>query len=271
MTGGGARVVFAGPGPPVQVDVVVPAALDAVRALLPVASEEEPVGPADLVLRGETGDYEIQIPGGVWSAPGLADILTRLELCIAEELVRRSGLVALHAGGVTVPRGALLIAGESGSGKSTLTAGLAHRGYPVLGDDAVLLAPDGFVQPLKRRLKVEEPARTLLGLPEAEGPLASIWPEASFYDPEALGSRWADPSPVHAVVLPERGGHRTPVLTELGAVEALGEVLGQVLLEEQVSRDAFEAAAAAVGETRCYRLSYGDGPAAVATLAAALG
>lgn len=46
----------------------------------------------------------------------------------------------VHAAGVVAPDGgAWLLTGESGCGKSTLTYALARRGWPVLGDDGVVL------------------------------------------------------------------------------------------------------------------------------------
>ena len=63
------------------------------------------------------------------------------------KLLHQQGLYALHAAGVTTPRGEnLLIVGPSGSGKSTMTIGLIRLGGRFLSDDAILLraAPDGI-------------------------------------------------------------------------------------------------------------------------------
>lgn len=53
-----------------------------------------------------------------------------------------SGELVLHASGVVLPRGAVLILGPSGAGKSTLAAVLARRGRPVLSDDAARLVEE---------------------------------------------------------------------------------------------------------------------------------
>ncbi|MGH7647581.1 MAG: hypothetical protein ACREND_05655, partial [Gemmatimonadaceae bacterium] len=46
----------------------------------------------------------------------------------------------VHAAGVVAPDGrAWILTGESGNGKSTLTYALARRGWPVLGDDGIVL------------------------------------------------------------------------------------------------------------------------------------
>ena len=53
------------------------------------------------------------------------------------------GEFVLHATGVVLPAGAVVLAADAGSGKSTLAAALGCRGAQVLGDDAVLLAARG--------------------------------------------------------------------------------------------------------------------------------
>lgn len=50
-------------------------------------------------------------------------------------------LMALHAAGLGVAGGALLLAGRSGSGKSVLAAALVEAGWDYLSDDTVLLVP----------------------------------------------------------------------------------------------------------------------------------
>jgi hypothetical protein len=61
-------------------------------------------------------------------------------------LVHRGRLV-LHAGAVETADGAIAFIGDSGRGKSTLCAGFAAAGYPVLGDDGLVVRrrePEGF-------------------------------------------------------------------------------------------------------------------------------
>jgi len=51
----------------------------------------------------------------------------------------------MHAAGVVAPDGrAWLLTGETGCGKSTLTYALARRGWPVLGEDGVVLQHDSI-------------------------------------------------------------------------------------------------------------------------------
>ena len=51
----------------------------------------------------------------------------------------------LHAAGTVVSSRALVALGSSGAGKSSLALAWSLAGYPLLGDDAVLLAADGRV------------------------------------------------------------------------------------------------------------------------------
>ncbi len=53
------------------------------------------------------------------------------------------GSVVLHGSAVKGPSGCIAFLGESGAGKSTLAAAFSARGFPVVGDDALLLEPDG--------------------------------------------------------------------------------------------------------------------------------
>ena len=69
----------------------------------------------------------------------------------------------VHAAGVIAPGGrAWLLTGESGCGKSTLTYALARGGWPVLGDDGVVLergprgvTAHGWREPLRVSIELE--------------------------------------------------------------------------------------------------------------------
>ena len=67
-----------------------------------------------------------------------------LEHLLADQVLPRilahEGRLVLHAGAVDTASGAIVVVGLSGSGKSTLAASLHQAGYPLLGDDAVILA-----------------------------------------------------------------------------------------------------------------------------------
>ena len=58
---------------------------------------------------------------------------------IAPRMIAHDGEFVVHAGAVRVADEAFLFLGEAGRGKSTLTAGFDRAGYPLIGDDAVIL------------------------------------------------------------------------------------------------------------------------------------
>ena len=58
------------------------------------------------------------------------------------ELLSRRGCMAIHAGAVVGPAGAVVIRGPSGAGKSTLVAAAHCAGFGVLGDESILVARD---------------------------------------------------------------------------------------------------------------------------------
>lgn len=62
---------------------------------------------------------------------------------IAPLLMGLHGRLALHAGGVSMPEGPVVVLGNSGAGKSTLVAHLALQGDPLLGDDSLVFERAG--------------------------------------------------------------------------------------------------------------------------------
>lgn len=261
------RIGFGRRGHAFVVEVHVAAAVGVVRSLFPADRAEAPEGPPDLILREGDGGFVLHRRGtGTWTADDLPGLLARLEMVLAEALLQASEGTGIHAAGLVSPAGAVLFSGAGGTGKSSLTAALAIRGWPVLGDDIVLLS-GGLVHPFRRLIKVEEPARSLLGLPAGRAPL-SIWRGADFYAPEALGSRWADPAPVAAVVFPRREDGSPPALTPLQPAASLTRLLAGLVLVERVEVAAFDAVVAAVGDARVFDLVYEDSAAAAELVAA---
>lgn len=58
---------------------------------------------------------------------------------VIPRLLQLRGLVALHAGAVLAPGGAVGFLGETGQGKSTLAASFGRAGLPLLADDCLTL------------------------------------------------------------------------------------------------------------------------------------
>ncbi|MCM3875634.1 MAG: hypothetical protein NEA02_04370 [Thermoanaerobaculia bacterium] len=106
----------------------------------------------------------------------LASFLARTLLeAPAAVLLARRGWRALHAGGVSGPKGAVVLRGGSGAGKSTLVAAAHAAGLTVLGDESLFVArgdPDALAASV-RELTLRADSAALLGI------LASTMPAFS--------------------------------------------------------------------------------------------
>jgi len=60
---------------------------------------------------------------------------------VLPRVLTHRGRLVIHAGCVATPRGAIAFLGDSGAGKSTLCAAFARGGYPLLGDDGIVVGP----------------------------------------------------------------------------------------------------------------------------------
>ena len=275
------RFRFGGPAGALCLEVAVeePRVLEVVEALFPdhrlAAAESEGIAPpAGTCGAEQTGavrlhlgavdrGYELRLGSDRgWRSADLTGILGQLELVLARELIRLHPGIPLHAAGAVDGGSALLFSGPGGSGKSSLATALALRHMPVLGDDVVLLH-QGRVHAFRRLFKVEEPARTVLELPPPGEVLAAVWPDRALYHPRELGTRWATPAPVGALVLPHRRPGSRPALVERRPSEVLPALLRELVSDEPPGGPAFTEVSAALGDARCYELTYWDTPAAV--------
>jgi hypothetical protein len=126
--------------------------------------------------------------------------------------LRERGRFHVHAAGAVTRDGlAWLLTGESGNGKSTLAYALARAGWPILGDDGVLVErmADGIIARAWR-----EPMQVSIEL-------ASEFPEL---DASAAAVDWSDPR------------HRVPVAAPAGIARAAR--VGALALLRRSSRDA---------------------------------
>lgn len=262
-------------GATVRVGVEVTAAAAAVSVLFPDYRVPPGSEPPDLVLAslGERG-YSVRSKREHLGAPTLSEAVGLLEQVLTRELAASlPGFGVLHGAAVGATGGAVLIPGPGGAGKSTLAAGLAARGCPLLGDDVVLLDLErGVLYPFKRLVKLDDRATGILRVPPRSGPLRSLWPERSLFHPRDLGSSWAPPSSLSAVILPRRDDAHSgdPVLRPVSGGEAVKEILEQVLLVERVGSEEFLATADAVASARLAELRFRRSDRAVELLASEL-
>ncbi|MFN3628896.1 MAG: hypothetical protein ACK4XK_02375 [Casimicrobiaceae bacterium] len=143
-----------------------------------------------------------------------------------------SGITVLHAAAVVVRGQAFLFAGESGMGKSTLAAGLAARGYTVLGEDIARVEWRAgqmvtYASYPGARLRSNSFLLEAQGVRVRSGrfglPKHRVHPEATPATP--------DPFPVAGVFMLMRSRQVGPVASRLKLAEALPHLLQSAFLQ----------------------------------------
>ena len=172
--------------------------------------------------------------------------------------LRQRGRFHLHASGVVDARGdAWLLAGDTGAGKSTLACALADAGWPVLGDDGVVLEGRGhrvFAHPWREPLRVSAwmmpsfpRAGTVNGAPD---PL-----DARHRVPVA--ARAARLAPIGGILLPVRASR--DAMVRLAPADALAALVRQspwVMLGDRAAREHLELLARLVVRVPAWRLEH---------------
>jgi hypothetical protein len=109
----------------------------------------------------------------------IEDIATYLSGPVMGFILRRRGLMSLHASAVCIGGMAVALCGESHSGKSTSAAALALRGIPVLCEDVTPLLEEAGsfqVEPGYPRVCLwPDAVESLLGAPNALQQLTPTW------------------------------------------------------------------------------------------------
>jgi hypothetical protein len=158
----------------------------------------------------------------------LADTATYLLGPIIGFILRLRGQVCLHASAVAVGDSAVAFLGPMGAGKSTTAAALAQRGYGVVSDDVVVLAPEatGFlVHPAYPQLRLWPPSvKMLYGDANALPPLTANWDKRGLNLAGEVGAFLERSLPLAGIyLLGERGrdGGERPRIESLPPQEAL--------------------------------------------------
>ncbi len=146
---------------------------------------------------------------GTWVAPYTSDdALVYLVGPVLSYVLRRRGVLALHASAVVVDGRAVAFVGGGGSGKSTTAAALVARGMPLLTDDVLALTRDGtdvMAWPGGDHLRLwDDAAARLAGDAERLPLLTPSWDKRAF-------------------VASSHGASLSPTAVPLGAVLLLGD------------------------------------------------
>ena len=198
--------------------------------LLPDHADGEP----DIHLRRTPKGFRLHEPGS-GEVPrlfySLPRALGRLEYRVVLLLQARWGDQAfLHGGGVASHGSAVLWTGPSGAGKSSLTLAASLAGWPVLGDDCLMVDTDARVKGIPRLLKVAGPQLRRMGLEKHRTVLPH--PEVSevWFDPASSGGWALGRYPIRAVArvawVREKG---PPRLAPMSASEGVRLLLDDLL------------------------------------------
>jgi hypothetical protein len=174
---------------------------------------------------------------------------------VLDRLLAPMGHVFLHGGTLGDEDVAVLLAGPSGSGKSTTTAAGIGAGMTTLGDDYVVLDPDGVqVHALYRILRLEpsSPAAALVG----EGPVDH---QGKLMVPMPAGAH----SPLRtslrivAIATPSVTGAPATTLRPVGAAAALKALAPTSLVQLDPRADSLRRMRELVERVPCYALDLG--------------
>ena len=117
---------------------------------------------------------------GTWPPPlTIEDVATYLVGPVMGFVLRRRGVLALHASSVCFSGNAVILCGSSESGKSTAAAALALRGVPVLTEDISPVKEHKgllYVEPGYPRICLwPDAVESLFGMPEALPRITPTW------------------------------------------------------------------------------------------------
>ena len=175
------------------------------------------------VVNGEA----TKIWGTAGSSQTVDDLATYFLGPVMGFILRRRGIMALHASALCIDGKAIVLAGEAGSGKSTTAAALALRGASVLCEDiaAIEEREEGFtVEAGHTRVCLwPESVGMLMGRPDALPFLAPNWEKC--YLPldgiRATLERQAQPLAAIYVLSPREAAPDAPRVEEMSGHEVL--------------------------------------------------
>lgn len=172
--------------------------------------------------------------------------------------------VLIHGGCLTFEDGHTVVVGDKGAGKTTLLACLAAEGWPVCGDEHVVVGSGGAI-PRPRSLRIKPGTLPYLPAHAREtvlnAPFTVDWQGAPVHavEPTALGVDWVlHRRPIRNLVFlsGNHGGHSR--LSHIGFDDAMARLLLNAILPQQGRARALGEIAAVVRSARCWELRNGQ-------------
>lgn len=170
----------------------------------------------------------------------------------------------IHGGCLTFEDGHTVVVGDKGAGKTTLLACLAAEGWPVCGDEHVVVDSSGAAaRPRSLRVK----PGTLPYLPPQareivlNAPFVADWQGAPVYavEPSALGVDWVlHRRPIRNLVFLSGNHGGRSRLTRIGFEDAMARLLLNVMLPAQGRALALGEIAAVARSASCWELRNGQ-------------
>jgi hypothetical protein len=161
----------------------------------------------------------------------IEDLATYLSGPVMGFILRRRGVLPLHASAVCIAAQAVVLCGESAAGKSTTAAALARTGVPVLTEDISPIQEENgalFVEPGYPRVCLwPDTVEKLFGAPEALPLLTPTW-EKRFLALDGVTAKFEPQrQPLGAIYLlaPRAEEPDAPRIEELDKREALLELV----------------------------------------------
>jgi hypothetical protein len=215
----------------------------------------------DIEIEPIHGFFKFSLPSGASAAGSASYLLSelhRLHYSITRE--EHPGCPMVHAGTLTTDDGHVVFVGEKGAGKTTLLVHLASLGWPVTGDEHIIINGKAAI-PRPRSLRVKSGALPFLGARAAEivrgSPSIPDWHGSLVYavEPTAFGNEWLiKPLPIrHLVILRSNHGGRSKI-RQLDSDGALGLVLGHAILPDSGKPIALAWLRSAASSAKCWEL-----------------
>ncbi len=242
-----------------------------VRNLFPAYADylgDERPAETSCVLSKESDGWAVtDALGGRTLFTSIHDAINAIEYALTLTLLTAlPEFLHLHASGAHGSDGAVLALGGSGAGKSSLATSWCATKMPVLGDDIVLIGPDGVVHPFKRLFGVHPHRLVDLGITQSPELAALSDPGESYFDPGPV-SGWAMPQRVKTLGIVQYRPGASLSMEPVNTGAALAALVASAMPSGSTAQQRFEGLARVAERAHAVRVTFGDSVQAAEMLA----